>query len=506
MKSLETDSITDLPSDVSGRVLRGKVWKLAWPSIAEMSLFLAIGLMDVFLIGHLSPEAQRHLGYDNASALAGTSAGQFFNWTINAALMALGIASTALVARYIGAREQAKAEMYARQALLMAFGLGVLFGGLALVAGRAFIYLLGAENNLIDLGYSYLTVTAFGLPLSAVLITGNGALRGSGDTRTPLMIMACVNVINILVAVIFINGEFGMPVLGIQGSALGAVSGWTIGSILTVTRLLGWWPGQRRSEDKLRISFSLRVELDYIKELVKFGLPTLGEQMVFQFGLFFFARFIVGLGTVAYAGHSAIINIDSASFLPGMGIATATTVLVGQCLGAGRPDLAERYTISAWQMGLVFMSVMGLLFFLFPEFFLSLLVDNKAVIQEAVWPLRIAGLFDPVIATSFILIGALRGAGDTKWPMYSRMLGTWGMRVCLAFLFIPVLGMGLLGGRLAMGIDSLAVAIFVYYRFRSGRWKEVWAKKKAANEPKIQPASGRVTLEAAAPAPSEHGS
>ncbi len=494
-----SEDLVNLPTDVSATVLRGKVWRLAWPSIAEMSLFMAVGLSDVFLIGHLSPAAQQKLGYDNASALAGTSAGQFFNWTMNAALMALSIAATAVIARSIGAKDRPKAAIFARQALIFALGLGLILGVIALLAGRTFIFLLGAEGNLVDLGYMYLSITAFGLPVSAMLITGNGALRGSGDTRTPLLIMACVNVTNILIAWLFINGEFGLPVLGIRGSAMGAVSGWSLGALMVVTRLLGWWPGQRRDTDALRIKFNLRLQPEHIKELVRIGLPTFGEQMVFQTGLFFFARFVVGLGTVAYAGHSAIINIDSASFLPGMGIATATTVLVGQSLGAGRPDLAERYTRTAWGMGLVFTTVMGVAFFLFPEFFLRLLINNEAVITEATWPLRIAGIFDPMIATSFILIGALRGAGDTKWPMYSRMLGTWLLRVCLAALFIPVLGWGLVGSRLAMGLDSVAVAIFVYWRFSSGRWKEIWLEKKAGSDARAARSSGRVALEASAP-------
>ncbi len=484
------ESLVDLPADVSGKVLFGKVWRLAWPSIAEFSLLLAVGLSDVFLIGHLSKSAQAQLGYDNASALAATSAGQFFNWTVNAALIALGIAAMALVARNIGAGDRNKASIFGRHALFMALLFGLVLSVVALLIGKTFIYLLGAEGQLVDLGYKYLSTTAYALPMSAMMITGNGALRGSGDTRTPLFIMLCVNVINIIVAWLLINGQFGLPVMGIEGSALGAVSGWSVGAILVITRLLGLWPGSSRRQFRIELNF--HVKMDYIRELIRFGLPTFGEQMVFQIGLFFFARFIVGLGTLTYAAHSAIINIDSAAFLPGQGIATATTILVGQALGANRPDLARRYTLAAWQMGLIFMGFMGMLFLAFPEFFLRLLVDNEAVIATATNPLRIAGIFDPFIATSFILIGALRGAGDTKFPMYARMLGTWFLRVGLAVLFIQLLGMGLLGGRLAMGLDSVAVALFVYWRFRSGKWQAVWASKKQGKV--VAPAMPSITL------------
>jgi len=498
LKSAE--NFVDLPANVSMGVLRRKVWQLAWPSIGEFSLLLAIGLSDVFLIGHISKEAQQKLGYDNASALAATSAGQFFNWTMNAVFMAISIAATTLVARSIGSGDRPRAAIFARHAILLAIGTGLIMTVLALFGGKAFIFLLGAEGQLVDLGYLYLGTTAFGLVFNALLVSSNGAIRGSGDTRTPLLIMICVNITNIVVAWLLINGQFGLPLLGIRGAAIGAISGWAIGAILAVTRLLGLWPGLKHSQT-IRVQFNLHPQLEYIKEMVRIGLPTFGEQMVFQTGLFFFARFVIGLGTVAYAGHSAIINIDSASFLPGMGIATATTVLVGQCLGAGRPALAERYTVAAWQMGLVFMGIMGLFFVFVPEFFLRLLVENETVVAEASLPLRIAGLFDPALATAFILIGALRGAGDTKWPMYARLLGTWGLRVGLAALFIGLFQWGLVGSRLAMGLDSVAVALFIYWRFRSGRWKQVWADKKARTGPASFAKTGPANLVPVAPAP-----
>ncbi len=487
----------NLPANVSSGVLRKKVWSLAWPSIAESCLLLAIGLSDAFLLGHLSPEASAKLGYDNAAALAGASAGQFFNWSVNSIWMSIGIATTALVARSIGTGDRPRASIFARQSLIVSILAGMVFCLVALFLGREFLNLLGAEGNLANLGFLYLGTTAFGLPMNALLVAGNGSLRGSGDTRTPLFIMGCVNVVNIGVAWLLINGAFGLPVLGIRGAAIGAISGWSVGAFMVTTRLLGLWPGDRKYLNALRIKFSLRLKLPDLQELVQIGLPTLGEQMVFQIGLIFFARFIVSLGTVTYAGFSAIINIDSASFLPGLGIATAGTVLVGQSLGGGRPDLAERYAKTAWAMGLVFMGSMGLLFFSVPEFFLRLLVDNQAVIDEAAWPLRIAGLFDPFLATSFVLIGVLRGAGDTTWPLYSRLLGTWLIRVCLGAIFIPVLGFGLVGGRIAMGIDSVAVAFFVYYRFRSGRWKDVWAEKKAAKARK----AGTISLAVSSASP-----
>jgi putative MATE family efflux protein len=224
----------------------------------------------------------------------------------------------------------------------------------------------------------------------------------------------------------------------------------------------------------MRVAFRWRLDRHLVRQLLGLALPTIGEQWTFQFGLFIFAHMLVSQGTVTYAAHNSVVSIDSISFLPGIGLGIANTVLVGQSLGAGKPDQARLYAMTAYKMGLVFMSLMGLFFFLVPEFFLSLLIGNQEVVKAAVPALRIAGLFDPAIGTAFILTGALRGAGDMRFPLYARMLSSIMVRVSLAFLFLEVLKLGLIGARLAMGMDAVLLAGLVWWRFKSGKWKTTW--------------------------------
>jgi putative MATE family efflux protein len=451
--------------------LRGKVWKLAWPTIGEQCLNLLVGLADVYFLGHLSATAITQLGYGSAEALTAGSLGNFFTWVAFVVYSAMSVPATTLVARAYGAKNRAEAAYVARQSMLLGLILGILVGVLIHFNAENLIRAFGATGKVAEIGAQYLEFTSFGMPLWSLMVVGSACLRGSGDTRTPLLVVMLINLINIASASILVNGNLGIPVLGIKGAAISAATAWTVGALIVTIRLFK--KPNRQNLDALYLPLGFKIDFKTVKDLLKLGLPTMGEQIAFQIAIFFFARMVVDLGTVKYAAHNAIITIDSISFLPGIGFGIAATVLVGQCLGAGRPDLAERYAITAYQLGLVFMTVMGLSFVLFPEFFLGMLVNDQEVVKAAADPLRIAGFFDPLLATVFILMGALRGAGDTRFPLYGRIISSCFVRVSLGYLFIVVLEMGLFGVRLAMGLDSVVLAALIIWRFKSGRWKSV---------------------------------
>lgn len=470
---------------------RRKVWRLAWPAITEQLLNLTVGLNEVFLIGHISKEVSARLGYDSATALASTSLGQFFSWIALAGYNGIGIATTALVARSVGAHEQDKAGNYARQGIVLAFIVGLATAIIMYTLAPFLLLLLGAQGQLQEVGTLFVHTTALGMPFFALLVAGNACMRGSGDTRTPLLIMLLVNATNVAIAWIFINGQFGLPALGVQGAALGAAVSWTVGACVVLLLIFGRKSIGRSGYSAFKVPFNLRLDRPTTSLMVSQALPSSAEQWTFQIGIIFFSRMLVGLGTTTYAAHNAVVSIDSISFLPGIGLGIAVTVLVGQSLGAGKPEEAKLFAFTAYKMGMVFMTIMGLCFFFFPEFFLSLLIADQAVVQAAVPGLRIAGLFDPVIGTAFIFIGALRGAGDTRFPLYVRMFTSVALRVSLGFLLIEVLHLGLVGGRLAMGIDSVFMAGLMVWRFRSGKWQTIWQErdKKLATSQRKFPTS-----------------
>jgi len=163
----------------------------------------------------------------------------------------------------------------------------------------------------------------------------------------------------------------------------------------------------------------------------------------------------------------------SLSFMPGQAFGMSATTLVGQSLGAKDPALAERCGYEARRLGMFVAALMsGVFFFLGPQI-ASLYTNDPEVIRQTALSLKIIALVQPMQSTQFILAGGLRGAGDTRWPLYSTFLGIWVGRVLLATLFVQVLGFGLWGAWLAMAMDQVGRSIFISYRFRLGRWKEI---------------------------------
>lgn len=452
-------------SQYSGSTRR-RMFSLALPAVGEQLLNTMVGLADVFLVGNLAPRTAALLGYDSAAALTAAGLGNQFSWIMMVLFMAVGIGATALVARAVGARDETSLGRIVRQVALLGMLVGVTATALGLLGAELFLAVLNAPQETRAIGAGYIRITALTFLPTALLLAITACLRGAGDTRTPLLLMLVVNTLNIAVTWLLVNGHLSLPALGVTGAAIGTTLARGLGGIAAVALLL-------RGHAGLRLVLDWRLDPEMLRRLVRVGLPTAGEQFIFQAALLIFVRFVTNLGTTAYAAHNITITIESVSFLPGMGYAAATGALVGQALGARRPDEAERSAYEGLFQGGLMMSILGGFIVLFPAQLVALFTNDPMVVAAATPPLRAAGLVQPALAVSFILLGALRGAGDTRWPLYSRLLTTWVVRLPLTFVVVGWLGGGLPGVWLAMCTDFTLQAIMVLWRFSSGKWKKI---------------------------------
>jgi len=445
----------DKPATESAAVRR-EVLRLALPATGEQLLGMAIGIVDTFLVGHLG-----------AASLAAVGLANQWIFLAHTLLSAIGTGSTALIARFTGAKDPELANSVLRQSVLVALLIGLLCTALGTLLAQPAVLLLGAPAEVVDLSTTYLTTVSATLVFATLLYLGNACLRGAGDTRTPLYVMLVVNVVNVVVAWTLINGLFGLPKLGVWGSALGAASGQVIGGSIVLGLLL-----RGRSGVKLRLA-GLRPERDMIRRILRVGMPTGIEQLLFRVGNMAYVRVLASLGVAAYAANQVAINGWSLSFMPGFGFAVAATTLVGQSLGARQPDAAERAGHVSFRLGATLMAVIGVGMILFPEQIMGFFTDDQEVIRLGAMPLRVMGFVQPMLAASMIYSGALRGAGDTRWPMIVTGGGIWLVRLPLAYLFAIVLGWGLVGAWTAMSLDMIVRGSFNFLRFRSGRWKSI---------------------------------
>ncbi len=436
--------------------VRRDVLRLALPATGEQLLGLMVGIVDTFLVGHLG-----------ATSLA--AVGLAYQWIFLATTLFGSIAtgSTALIARFIGAREHEQANQVLRQSVLLGALIGLVTGVLAFALARPAVTLLGARDDVAGLSTTYLQIAACSLFLATLMYIGNACLRGAGDTRTPLYVMLVVNVLNIAVAWVAINGLLGVPRLGVAGSALGAAVAQSAGGLIVIAVLL-------RGKGALRLRLArLRPDWDLIRRLLRVGLPTGVEQVLFRTGNMAYVSVLASLGVAAYAANQVAINGWSLSFMPGFGFAVAATTLVGQALGAREPDVAQQRGYTAYKMGAALMAAIGVLFVLFPSHIMAFFTNDGEVIALGSLPLRIVGLFQPILAASMIFAGALRGAGDTRYPMLITAGCIWLVRLPLAYLFAVGLGWGLAGAWTAMSIDLTVRGTLNLLRFRSGGWKTI---------------------------------
>ncbi len=448
---------TYLPQPVRARLGEGsvarRVLSLAWPSVMEQSLITLVGLVDAYIVGHLG-----------AAAIAGVGlGGQVLNLT--AALFgAVGVGATALIARHIGAQEPSEANHLAGQAIVLALGISGVAALISFLFATPIMVALGAAPEVVQAGAAWLRVVAPSFIFMGVLLIGTGALRGAGDTRTPLAVMIGVNLINVVVAWTLTRGLFGLPKLGVVGTGLGAASGYVVGGLAVFILL-------QRGRGHLGLGWRLPApDRARLRRILNIGLPAGTEQVLLQVAMLNLALILSQLGTAAYAAHNIGIRIVAMAFLPGWGFSVAATTLVGQELGAQNLDRAREVTYISFALAGAVMTGMGLLLFAFSDPIMRLFTTDPEVIRLGIITVRVDGLLQPLIAASFVFSGALRGAGDTRATMVITIGSIWFLRLTAAYLFAITLGLGLLGVWLAIGLDFASRALWFWLRFRSGKW------------------------------------
>jgi putative MATE family efflux protein len=447
-----------LPYRLRARLSEGSVTRrvltLAWPSVAEQSLITLIGLVDAYIVGHLG-----------AAAIAGVGlGGQVLN-LVAALFGAVGVGATALIARSIGAREPEEANQLMRQALLLAAAIGLTVAVCGVIFAEPIIRLLGAAPEVVITGTSWLRTVAPSFACIGILLVGNAALRGAGDTRAPLGVMLAVNIVNVAVAWTFTHGLFGFPNLGVMGNGLGAALGQTIGAVAVVTLLL-------RGRGVLKLGGRVpKPDLARLRRILNIGLPAGAEQVLLQIALLNLAFIISQFGTAAYAAHSIGLRISALSFLPGWGFSVAATTLVGQELGARDPARARQSAYAAFGMAFIVMLVMGAVLFFFQAPILMIFTNDAAVLAAGATVMHMSAAQQPLLAASFVFGGALRGAGDTRSTLLITVSSIWGLRLLAAYVLGVVFGLGLLGAWIGIWLDFAFRSTMFYWRFRSGKWE-----------------------------------
>lgn len=432
------------------------VWELAWPTIVSLATQTAVRWADFAMVGSLGSDA-----------LAAVGLGGQVYWLIQSLGMLVPTGLVAVLSRAIGAKDQALADASLRQGLLLAGVIGLVSTFAFLPFTDLSIELYGVKGAVVSQGSAYVYWLLWGtVPLSLAMVFGT-ALRAAGDSRTPLYIGLLTNLINLLLNWILIYGNWGAPQLGVAGAAIAS----SLSMGIQVALFVGLW---RSGKLVLAVGAGgFAPDFALIKRLCLVGYPSAFEGALFQLGLLGFQRIMGLYGIAAIAAYNVGAQILSLSFLPGIGFATAASTLVGQHLGDGAPKAAARSARRATVGAVASMTFMGLVIVSLAEPLARFFTDDPEVVRLTVNFIWILGAVQPLMAIEFAVGGALRGAGDTLFPLITIFVGLFLCRLLPVSLLVMYRDVAIEIVWSALILDYLVKAVMLLVRFRRGKWKEL---------------------------------
>ncbi|MDD2954717.1 MAG: MATE family efflux transporter [Oscillospiraceae bacterium] len=440
---------------------------LAWPVFLEQVLLTMVQYVDTAMVGSLG-----------AWATAAVAINQPPVNLINNLILALSIGFTALIARSLGAGDEAAAKKLVRCAVSVSVAVGIPLSLLCMALSRQIPAMLGAGEDVLDSAAAYFFINGAGMLFKSVTVVFTAVFRGYGDTKTPLYINTFVNLLNVAGNFLLIYPARTVTLFGQEVFLWGA--GWQVAGAAAATALSTAVGGvvmavmlfSRRSRIGVRLQECLYWDGHLLRLVWHISFPAMLERLTLNLGQMAQTAILTGLGTVALAASHLSLTAESLGYTPGFAFSVAATTLVGQALGAGKPELSQRYGSICCRVAVIIMCFAGVGMFLFAPQIIGLFSSDPEVVLWGTKCLKMVAVIQPIQIIPIVLTGVLRGAGDTKWAFYIVCGTMWIIRVLGSLLAVNLLGAGLMGCQFAMCCDMCARAVFFTVRFRRGKWKK----------------------------------
>jgi len=441
------------------RPLRGEIYRLAWPSIVEQLLVMAVGMVSTMFVGQLRAEALVAVGLVNMIFMF-----------VQSVFAALSTGTTVVVARLTGEQDPDGVNTTVSQSLTLSIIVSLSVTLLCYIFSDQILalFLGNAEEAVFNDARLYFLKTLISLPFMMVSIIMGGALRGAGDTRTPMYSAGIANIVNIILSYVLIFGFAGIQGRGINGAAEAVVVSRAVSLIVILASLF-------LGKCVLKPAWKRMINPDMviIRRILFVGLPASLEQIIMQGGFMTMQLIVIWMGTVEAAVYQIGMSVNSLAFMPVFGLALSATTLVGQNLGAKDPEKAEKSGRQTMYIAVILISIIAVLMFVFSRELASLYSSDPRVIELGSRVIRIFAIAEPSLAVMNVMSAVLRGAGDIRYIMFTSLVSIWGIRVLLSFLLEHFFGLGVIGMWYAIFIDLSVRASFYWLRFKAGKWKHI---------------------------------
>jgi putative MATE family efflux protein len=427
---------------------------LAIPMVLEMAMESIFVICDVFFVAKLGADAVATVGLtESMMAIVYTLA------------MGLSIGVSATVARRIGEKDPEGAARTAVQGIALGLVISAVLGVLGAIFAPQLLRMMGASESVIATGTGFTRVMLGGNASVLLLFLINGIFRGAGDAALSMRTLWLANAINILLGPCLIFGFGPFPELGVMGAAIATTTGRGVGVLFAAWQLFRTGSRVHVRRDQVQLDGGLMAKLIKLS-----GNGTL-QVLIGTASWIGLVRLIASFGSNALAGYTIAMRIVMFALLPSWGLSNAAATMVGQSLGAKKPDRAEAAVWLAGKYNLVFLGVVGLIFVALAPLIVSAFTQDAEVAKFAIDGLRVVAAGFVMYAYGMVMANAFNGAGDTWTPTWLNLICFWAWEIPLAYVLSKTFGMGAHGVFLAIPIAFATYAILAMVMFRRGGWK-----------------------------------
>ncbi len=427
---------------------------LATPMVLEMFMESLFAIVDMFWVTHLGANAVATIGLTESMLTF-----------IFATAFGISMSTTAIVARRTGEKDPAGATASASQAILLGTAISLLIGIPGALFAPQLLHAMGASEAIVSLGHNYTTIAFSSSTAIMLLFLNNAIFRGAGAPAAAMRVLWLSNLINLALDPCFIFGIGPFPALGVTGAAVATFTGRTCGVVYQFWTL-------SRGHNRIRVRYrDIRLIPPVLRSLVRISITGVTQFAIGQLSWLLLVRMVSSFGAAGVAGYTIGVRVFLFVLLPSWGLSGAAATMVGQNLGAGKPDRAQRAVLVTALYNVTFLGLVSIIFLTMPETIIRTFTTDTAVAAIAVDFLRIIALGNLAYAFGMVMVQSLNGAGDTITPTLINIVGYWIIELPLAYALAFALHMQVRGIFISIPIAEACITGMGLTAFLSGRWK-----------------------------------